>query len=142
MHTNINETTSKSRRRFLGTVSGLMTGAMALGVSDAKAMKTQIRHLVNDIEADSVIRSTPRKKRDIFLKKVDGHYVLCDGKTSKPVLELNHAGQIVWKLCDGNKSPLEISQILHQFYFVEPHQAHVDCLCFLAELNRNGLIQL
>ena len=54
------ETVSKSRRRFLGTVSALMTGAMALGVSDAKAMKTQIRHVVHDIEADSVIRSTPR----------------------------------------------------------------------------------
>jgi hypothetical protein len=136
------ETVSKSRRRFLGTVSGLMTSAMALGVSDAKAVKTKIRHVVNDIEADSVIRSTPRRKRDIFLEKIDDHYVLSDGKTSKPVLELNHTGQIVWNLCDGNKSPLEISHILHQVYFVDPHKAQVDCLCFLAELNRNGLIQL
>jgi hypothetical protein len=136
------ETVSKSRRRFLETVSGLMTGAMALGVSDAEAMKTQIRHVVNDIEADSVIRSTPRKKHDIFLEKIDDHYVLSDGKTSKPVLELNHTGRIVWNLCDGNKSPLEISRILHQFYLVDPHIAHVDCLCFLAELSRKGLIQL
>lgn len=140
MHTK--ETTSKSRRRFLGTVSGLVAGAMALGASDAKAMKTQIRHVVNDMEADSVIRSTPRRKYDIFLEKIDGHYVLSDEKTSKPVLELNDTGQIVWNLCDGNKSPLEISRILHRFYFVDPHKAHVDCLCFLAELSRKGLIQL
>jgi len=140
MHTK--ETTSKSRRRFLGTVSGIVAGAMALGASDAKAMKTQIRHVVNDMEADSVIRSTPRRKYDIFLEKIDSHYVLSDEKTSKPVLELNHTGQIVWNLCDGNRSPLEISRILHQFYFVDPHKAHVDCLCFLAELSRKGLIQL
>ena len=78
----------------------------------------------------------------ILLKEIDSHYVLYAEKTSQPVFELNPTGRIVWNLCNGNKSPLEISRIIHQTYSVDPHEAYVDCLCFLAELNRKGLIQL
>ena len=134
--------TSKSRRRFLETVSGLMAGAISCGVSDAPTVKTQIRHIIDDIEADSVIRSTPLKRHDTFLDKKSHQYVLCHKKTSRPVLELNHTGQMVWNLCDGSKSPREISRILHRSYSVDPHEAYVDCLCFLAELSRKGLIRL
>ena len=133
---------SRSRWRFLETVSGLIAGALSLGVSDARAIKTQIRHVVRDIEVDSITLSTPRKKRNVFLERKGHQYLLCNSKTTRPILELNHTGQIVWNLCDGNKSPLEISRILQQTYSVDPHEAYVDCLCFLAELNRKDLIQL
>ena len=136
--------TSKSRRRFLETVSSLMAGTISLGFSDAKTIKSQIKSISDGIEVDTLIRSTPIQKYDTFLerKNQQNQYVLFHEKTSRPVLEMNHTGQAVWNLCDGSRSPHEISRIIHQIYSVDPHEAYVDCLCFLAELSRKGLIQL
>ena len=124
---------SYSRRKFLGTVSSLMSGLISLGAGKIRAPEKEFRHFVHTIETDTLMQATPEKNSGMLLRR--------QKENSQPVLQLNETGELIWELLDGNKTPLQISRYVCRYYQVEPHQAYVDCLCFIALLMRKGLIR-
>jgi len=138
---NMPKTPIHSRRRFLGTFSALVSaGAWLFGPGEAKAVKGQIKDVLNEIETDTLIRSTPKKTKGFYCRTEDGSSVLINENTPKPVCRLNKTGRFIWKLCDGSNNPYDLSRMVSRFYNVEPHQAYVDCLYFLATLRAKGAI--
>ena len=135
------KTSSYSRRRFLGTVSGLVSGLISLGTGTIMASENEFRQFLNTVESDALMQSTPEKKSAWLKRRQKDRYLLVSKENSQPMLQLNETGELVWELLDGNKTPLQISQYVCRYYQVDPHQAYVDCLCFIALLMRKGLIQ-
>ena len=132
-----------SRRRFLGTFSALVSaGALLFGPGEAKAAKSQIKNVLNEIETDTLIRSTPKKTEGFYCRTEDGSSFLINDSIPKPVFRLNNTGRFIWKLCDGTNNPYDLSRTVSRFYNVDPHQAYVDCLCFLATLRAKGAIHV
>ncbi len=132
---------SPSRRRFLGTFSALVsTVPWLFGPSDADAAKRRVKGVLTEIETDALIRSTPKRTVGFLCRDEGGSSVLMDGHRIEPVCRINKTGRLIWRLCDGTRNPHQISQILSRVYDVDPHQAYVDCLCFLATLRKRGAI--
>jgi len=133
-----------SRRGFICILSGLLSGLLFVSPDRVQAKKTKIKNLVANLEREILERSTPRRHPSITWNSYGSTtklYMKTKGET-RPVCTLNHAGKTVWDACDGENTPRGISRLVHQKYQVSSHQAHVDCLAFLARLKRVGAIQL
>jgi coenzyme PQQ synthesis protein D (PqqD) len=130
-----------SRRRFIGTFSAMVSaGAWLFGPGEARAVKGQIKDVLNEIETDALIRSTPRRTEGFYCRIEDDNAFLIDKRNPKPGFRLNRTGRFVWKRCDGTNNPYDLSKMMSRFYNVDPHQAYVDCLYFISTLKAKGAI--
>jgi hypothetical protein len=127
----------------MGTFSALAAaGAGLFSPAEAKAAKGRIKGVLSQIETDTLIRSTPKRTEGFSCRTEADGPVLINETIHKPVCRLNPTGRFIWRLCDGTKNPDDLSRIVSRYYNVDPHQAFVDCLCFLSALKAKGAICL
>jgi hypothetical protein len=108
------------------------------------ARKREIKHLIGNLEIDLLEKSKPTKDPSITWDTHGDETRLSResrGK-SRPICTMNHTGKVIWDSCNGENSPRDISQLIHQTYMVPAHQIYVDCLAFLALLKSVGAIHI
>ncbi|MBW1696668.1 MAG: PqqD family protein [Deltaproteobacteria bacterium] len=129
-----------SRRQFMAAVSGLFIGCLFSSPGRSQQTRADFKHFLGNLELDTLINSTPRKAPAFVLKKTDQSFTLFRKGSFRPICKINRTGKILWELCDGTRSPLELSAIIHKTHRVDPHQAYVDCLLFLGLLKNKGAV--
>ena len=135
------EAVSAARRRFLKALAWLSPGLLLASPAMVRARKPEFRSLLRGLEAELLLRSTPRKKPSITCShQGEGKFVLSRQGRSAPLLACNRTGQTVWEAIDGKKTYREISGLLQERFRVVARKADVDCLLFLAELRSRGAI--
>ena len=130
-----------SKRRFIGLMSGLLSGFFFCRPGRTRAATSDIKHVLGNIELESMIRSTPRKNPAITWKQ-NGETTLLVREGSHPLLEINRTGKMIWDACNGKNTPEDISEIVQRTFQVDTHKAYVDCLFFLRRLITRGAVQL
>jgi len=133
---------NNSRRRFIGLSTGILSGLFLYKPGRAKTTKADIRHLLDRIELDTLMNSTPRKSPSYVLRQRHNKIILLPKRRNHPSIQVNSTGKMIWDRCNGRNSPSEIAKAVCRIYDVDPHQADVDCLCFLATLSLKGAVQL
>jgi hypothetical protein len=132
-----------SRRKFLGTFSGLLSaGGVLIGLTGSRSFRKRVKEILCEIEADALIRSAPVREKGLSCRSEDGCFILVNEGTSQEVCRFNETGRFVWDRCNGDKTPLQISRLLNEAYDVAPDRAYLDCLFFLAGLKCTGAIQV
>jgi hypothetical protein len=130
------EKISTCRRGFIGTFSGLLSAVLLASPKRLFARKREIKHLIGNLEIDLLEKSRPTKNPSITWDTHGGTTRLSresKGKSQR-ICTINHTGKAIWDSCNGENSPRDISQLIHQTYMVPAHQVYVDCLAFLALL--------
>jgi hypothetical protein len=125
-----------SRRGFICTLSGILSGILFAGPTRLQAKKIQIKELLRDMDFEILERSMPARNPSIICNDSAG-----DGKI-KYICGMNPVGMTIWEECNGRNTPRDISRLLHNKYRVSPNNAYVDCLVFLTRLQQIGAIQL
>ena len=83
--------------------------------------------------------SIPSAAPDIVSRQLDGEAVLViPGKAQVKVI--NPTGAAIWSLLDGRRSVNEIALVLCDEFDVEPEQAKLDTLDFIADLAARGIL--
>lgn len=57
----------------------------------------------------------PRQRPDYLLEAVDNDLVLYHPGRNK-ALYLNETASVIWRLCDGNRTPAEIAELLQEAF--------------------------
>ena len=126
----------------MAVVSGLFFGCLFYFPGRSQEAGADFKHFLWGLELDALIGSAPRKAPGIVLEKTDQYFTLLREGSFYPVCRINRTGKILWELCDGTRSPLELSTTIHKTHHVDPHQAYVDCLIYLGLLKNKGVILL
>ena len=98
--------------------------------------------MAEDIETEKILHSQPKKHPDIHWKQIGQCAVLSHYESEAPIYRLNRAGTIIWKACNGQLSSSQLANLLSRTFQIDAHKAHIDCICFLAELSSKGAILL
>jgi hypothetical protein len=134
-----------SRRGFICTLSGILSGILFAGPTRLQAKKIQIKELLRDMDFEILERSMPARNPSIICNDSAGDKISLfrkeDGKI-KYICGMNPVGMTIWEECNGRNTPRDISRLLHNKYRVSPNNAYVDCLVFLTRLQQIGAIQL
>ena len=129
-----------SRRRFMGGVTGIFSGLFFWGSGHTQTAKTEIKQILDNLAVESLIRSTPRRHPEVHWQPKGTGALLYRSGCRQPIAEINATGRIVWNRCNGKTAPRDISSAIAQIYRVDPHQAFVDCLMFLAVLKTKSAV--
>lgn len=138
------ENIAASRRGFICTMSGLLSGLLLASPTRLQAKKTQVKNLVGSLEMELLQESKPARHPSISWNTYGDRTRLhreSKGR-ARPMCSMNQAGKTIWEACNGKNTPRDISKLVHRRYRVSSHQAYVDCLAFLARLKTLGAIQL
>jgi hypothetical protein len=72
---------------------------------------------------------------------LEGHaFVVPEGGTG--VVELDEVGTFIWQLVEHERSLEDVVERICAEYEVEPERARADCLAFVEDLGRRGLIAI
>jgi hypothetical protein len=135
---------SINRRGFISTFSGLASAVLLTSPKRLFARKREIKHLIGNLEIELLEKSKPIKDPSIICNTHgDATRLFKESKgKAQPICTMNHTGKAIWDSCNGENSPRDISQIIHQTYLVPAHQVYVDCITFLARLKSVGAIHI
>ena len=133
---------NESRRWFIGLSTGILSGLFFYKPGRAKATKADIRHFLDRIELETLMNSTPRKSPSYVLRHRHNKIILLPKRRYHPFIQVNSTGKMIWERCNGRNSPSEIAKAVCRTYDADPHQAYVDCLCFIAALSLKGAVRL
>lgn len=76
---------------------------------------------------------------DLTWREIDGDLVLLDLRSST-YLTTNASGTLLMKQLVADRTPAELGQALVDAFGIELSQAESDAAGFIAELDRNGLL--
>lgn len=131
-----------SRRGFIYTLSGLLSGLLIASPTPLMAMKRRIKNLLGSLEIEILEKSRPIRSPAITANSYGDKTTLSKkvkGKTHQ-ICIMNQTGKTIWETCNGKNTPQDISELVFQKYLVSSHQAYVDCLAFLAWLKTMGAV--
>lgn len=83
------------------------------------------------------IINNPRRSNSIRIKRLRGRLLLSTGKSQ---YELNSTGEIIWKLCDGEKTIEDIANIIAVQFNVPLEDAYNDCISVVTKMVSMGMI--
>lgn len=76
---------------------------------------------------------------DAAWRELEGHaFIVPHGGTG--VVELDEVGTFIWKLVEKERSLDEVIQRICEEFEVEPDRARDDCVSFIEDLGRRGLV--
>ena len=81
----------------------------------------------------------PRPSRDYKMEMLDGEIVLFHHAGLK-IMHSNHTGALIWQLCNGQRTVVEIVQLLSVAYPDSAEQIAVDVPEILISLAAHGAI--
>jgi hypothetical protein len=122
----------------------MFSGLILAHPQHIQGSKKGIKKILRKIELETLQTTRPLRHPSISLESSGASIGLYKKErgTTQYLGNMNPVGKTVWEACDGNNTPLEISNRVHQKYLVSPHQAYLDCICFLAVLRSKGAIQI
>ncbi len=132
-----------SRRGFISTLAGFLSGIILAGPKQLKAAaKPEIRDLLSQLELQTIRSTRPKRDPSVICQTSGERVALYREKRGEKIFlkSMNRAGKMIWDACDGRNSPKEISQLIHEQYIVSRHRAWIDTFSFLANLKRIGAI--
>ena len=132
-----------SRRRFISTFGGILSGMLLAGPKPLKAAaKPEIRDLLSQLELETIRSTRPKRDPSVICRTSGERFALYREKRGKRFFlsHMNPAGKMIWDACDGRYSPKEISQLIHKRYLVSQYRAWIDTFSFLSNLKRLGAI--
>ena len=138
----LNQITNTGRRRFLSLMSGISAGLLITDGKRVSAAKNDLKQILEAVEAEKIIQSHPKRHPAISWQQIGDSAVLNKKGKEDPLCRLNRTGTIIWNACNGRYSPSDLAHIVYRSFQIDAHQAHMDCLCFLAALNSKGAILL
>ncbi len=123
-----------SRRGFIYTLAGLLSGVLLASPTRLMATKTQAKNLLGCLEIELLEKSRPRKHLLVTWNSCGDTTTLYRERKGRiqPISAMNQVGKTSWEGCDGKNTPRALSKLVQQKYLVSPRQAHVDCFAFLA----------
>jgi hypothetical protein len=103
-----------------------------------------IKKILGKIEIETIQNTQPLRHPSILWESRGDSIRLYkkEKRTTQYLGDMNQVGKTVWQACNGNNTATDISNLVHQKYLVSPHQAYVDCICFLDALKSKGAIQI
>lgn len=128
-----------SRRMFSSLTAGM---AIAAFFSQAKQIRTCLTTIFHGLENVIMDRSMPLKSPGIDCVAKGDAAVFFRKGDEKPFFATNLPGKWIWDACDGKTSPMAISCKIHKTCDVSRHRVHQDCLAFLRQLKRKGLVRV
>lgn len=128
-----------NRRTFAGLFVGMAIAAFSAQLKPIRACMTRISHAGEALIMD---RSMPMKSPRIVCVTKGDAATFCRRGDEKPIFATNLSGKWIWDACDGKTPPREISSKINQTCDVSRHRAHQDCVAFLCQLKKKGLIRV
>ena len=132
-----------SRRGFISTLAGLLSGIILAGPKKLKAAaKPEIRDLLPQLELQAIRSTKPRRDPSVICRASGERVALYREKRGGKLFlsSMNPTGKMIWDVCDGRNSPKEISELIHKRYLVSRYRAWIDTFSFLVNLKRIGAI--
>ena len=132
-----------SRRGFISTFAGILSGIILAGPKQLKASaKPEIKDLLSQLELQTIRSTRPSRDPSVICRTSGERVALYREKGGGEIFlkSMNRAGKMIWDVCDGRNSPEEISQLIHERYLVSRYRAWIDTFSFLANLKRIGAI--
>lgn len=83
------------------------------------------------------ITNNPRRSNSVRIKRLDGRLLLSTGESQ---CELNSTGEIIWKLCDGEKTIEDIANIMAVQFSAPLDVAYSDCISVVTKMMSMGVI--
>jgi hypothetical protein len=83
----------------------------------------------------------PQKNPKVVSRVVGAEAVVVHFDNSQ-FYSLDLVGTFIWERCDGQHSIAEIAQQIVNEYEVSPEQAAKDCLEFIEDLHKQGLLEI
>lgn len=80
------------------------------------------------------------KRTDVLFEEIDGETVLFDPK-NRDTYSLNQMGSIIWLLCDGERTPYEISEEISNVLGADLDQVLKDVIKIINELLDKKLVE-
>ena len=132
-----------SKRRFITTFGGILSGIILAGPKQLKAAaKPEIKNLLSQLELQAIRSTRPRRNPSVICRTSGEKVALYRERRGEKIFlkNMNQTGKMIWDACDGRNSLKEISQLIHERYLVSRHRAWIDTFSFLASLKRIGAI--
>jgi hypothetical protein len=133
-----------SRRSFMCKLMGLIPGILLASPKELRAAKQETRDLLGQLEMEILRTSRPKRNPSMICRaseKAATLYLKGNGEEI-PICMMNPTGYMIWKACDGNRSPKQISKLIFERYRVSEHKTQLDTLLFLALLKKAEAIAL
>lgn len=81
------------------------------------------------------------QNRQAAWRVLEGHaFVVPEGGTG--VVELDEVGTFIWQLVETERSLEDVVQRICAEFEVEPDRARADCVAFVEDLSRRGLLAI
>jgi hypothetical protein len=127
-----------SRRSFMCRLMGLIPGVLLANPKELRAAKQKTRDLLGQLEMEILRTSRPKRNPSMMCRASKEGATLCEKRNGEeiPIYMMNRTGYMIWKACDGSRSPKEISQLIFERYRVSEHKTQLDTLHFLALLTK------
>jgi len=140
---NVKINIAPTRRGFISALAGLLPFAVIPGTKDLHAAVPGLRDLARQMDLQALQRSRPKKNPSMFCRANSGKTLLYRENRGKQeqLCALNQTGKTVWDACNGKNMPGDISEQLHERFFVSRRQAWADTMLFLGRLKEIGAIQ-
>ena len=131
-----------SRRGFISSCIGFISGIILSNPRQVKAAIPEIRHILNQVELENLMLSKPMRQPSVSCITAGNKVSLFReerGQKSR-IGSMNLAGKSVWDACNGLNRIEDISQQIQERYLVSLQQAKTDTLFFLVNLKEIGAI--
>ena len=131
-----------TRRGFITGCIGFISSIMLSNPRRVKAAIPEIRHILNQVELENLLSSTPQRQPFVSCVMIGDKASLFQEMRGKRLRigSMNLTGKRIWDACNGRNSAEDISRQVQDRYLVSQHQAKADTLFFLTGLKRIGAI--
>ena len=133
-----------SRRNFIFLLMSMIQGVLVLRPKALNTAKQNGKDLISRLETELLESSRPKREMSISTATVGDKTALYRemGDIKIPIGSMNHTGNTIWKLCDGNNGFKDICGFIVERCQITETRARRDILAFLAQLKRIGLRML
>ena len=127
-----------SRRSFMCRLMGLIPGILLANPRELRAAKQETRDLLGQLEMEILRASRPKRNPSMMCRASEEGATLYLKRNGEeiPIYMMNPTGHMIWKACDGSRSPEEISQLILERYRISEQKGQSDTLFFLALLKK------
>ncbi len=139
----LNKDLLTGRRGFIKFLAGLFSGLFLAIPKRGQARSPEIKNLLRNLEIEAIKKSRPKRRPSITWNSEGEAITILHRKgEAKPICALNRVGKTILDECNGRNTPKKIARLLQENYQVTAKDTYADCLSFLVDLNKRGVVEL